>query len=215
MTARWGMSPFSLGARGYQALGGIASGWGLTRVRTPAQMLCGEPSKGRATLAAEPTPSGEEAAAERGAALAWNESDCGPRRSSSTAMSTKPICRAPMRDLKAIAEQAAVAADEFVDRAGGELQSAVDQLAFAPRRPRGRDCGTKRCCSCRSPHLVYRFLKNFLYDSWLIEEFGLGPAKPLFGLEFFLAAGLTLIAWCALLLWSFTARFETGARSRD
>lgn len=209
VTARWGLSPFSLVLRGYQAVGGIASGWGLTRVRTPAQMALWGAFEGARRWQKSRRRRGEEAAAERGAALAWNESDL--RTAAIVVDGYVAEADLPRADARyeAVAEQAAAAADEFVDRAAGELQSAVDQLAV---RHAGRATRLWYETLLLVPlvALIYRFLKNFLYDSWLVEEFGLGPAKPLYGLEFFIATALTLAAWCGLLLWSFTARLKRG-----
>jgi len=58
--------------------------------------------------------------------------------------------------------------------------------------------------------LVFRFLKNFIYDSWLIEELGRGPVRPLYGFEFYLGAGAVILGWSGLLLWSFTSRLKRG-----
>jgi energy-coupling factor transporter ATP-binding protein EcfA2 len=209
VTARWGLSPFSLVLRGYQALGGIASGWGLTRVRTPAQMALWGAFEGARRWQRSRRRRGEETAAERGAALAWNESDL--RTAAIVVDGYVAEADLPRSDARfeAIAEQAAVAADEFVDRASAALQSAVDQLAVR-HAGRGTRWWYETLLLVPLAALVYRFLKNFLYDSWLVEEFGLGAAKPLYGLEFFLAAGLTVTAWCGLLLWSFTTRLKRG-----
>ena len=59
--------------------------------------------------------------------------------------------------------------------------------------------------------LLYRFGKNFFYDSWLGPECGFtATAQPVLGTDFFLGAALVLVAWSALLLWSFTSRLRRG-----
>lgn len=209
VTARWGFSPFACVLRGYQAIGGIASGFGLSRVRTPAQMALWGALEGARRWQRSRRRKGEENAAERGAALAWNESDL---RTATIVVdgyvADADLPREAVR-FEAVADQAATAAEEFVGRAANELQAAVDQLAQRHTGwwTRGR---YELLLLVPLVALVYRFLKNFVYDSWLVEEFGFGPAKPLYGLEFFLAAGLTLFAWCGLLLWSFTGRLKRG-----
>lgn len=55
--------------------------------------------------------------------------------------------------------------------------------------------------------LVYRLGKNFFYDSWWAEH----PVQ-IYGLDFYLAAGLWLALWCWLLLWAFTGRLRRGLR---
>lgn len=62
--------------------------------------------------------------------------------------------------------------------------------------------------------LLYRFGRNFFYDSWLAVELGLQPqATPLLGTDFFIAAGAMLLLWCGLLLWLFTGRLRRGLKA--
>ncbi|HEV3024934.1 MAG TPA: hypothetical protein VGX76_20810, partial [Pirellulales bacterium] len=59
--------------------------------------------------------------------------------------------------------------------------------------------------------LLYRFGRNFFYDSWLAVDLGLTrQAQPVFGTDYFIAAGFCLLLWCGLLLWGFTSRLRRG-----
>ena len=109
----------------------------------------------------------------------------------------------------AVCDQAEVAAREFVDRAAGELQTSVERLS-RERAGKFTRAWYETLFIVVVAALVYRFLKHFLYDSWLIEEFGRGTARPLYGLEFYLGASAVLAAWSGLLLWSFTSRLKRG-----
>jgi hypothetical protein len=53
--------------------------------------------------------------------------------------------------------------------------------------------------------LVYRLGKNFFYDSWLAAH-----PVAVYGVDFYLAAGFWLAAWCVLLYWSFSSRLRRG-----
>jgi hypothetical protein len=208
-TARWGFSPFACLLRGYQAVGGLVSGYWFTRARTPAQMALWGVLEGTRRFQRARRRRDEGSAAERGAAVAWSESDL--RTAAIIVDGYVAEAGLPRSEARyeAVAAQADEAVQEFVDRASGELQQAVDRMAARHAGPWTRRC-YETLLLAPLLLLVYRFLKNFLYDSWLVEEFGLGTAKPLYGLEFFLGAALTIAALCGLLLWAFTARLKRG-----
>lgn len=140
---------------------------------------------------------------------AWTESDL--RTASIIVDGYAGEARLPREATKfaAAAEQAETASREFVGRAAVDLQQAVERLS----RERA---GTfirlwyETLLTVVVAALLYRFLKNFLYDSWLVAELGIDQAKPLYGFEFFLAAGVVLLGWSGLLLWSFTSRLKRG-----
>jgi hypothetical protein len=53
--------------------------------------------------------------------------------------------------------------------------------------------------------LFCRPAKNFFYDSWLAS-----PPAPLLGLDFYVLSAFWLVAWCGVLLWSYTRRLRRG-----
>lgn len=209
VTDRWGFSPFACLLRGYQALGTLLSGYGLSRVRTPAQLALWGMFETTRRWKQFRERSSAENASERAALQAWTESDL--RTASIIVDGYAGEARLPREATKfaAAAEQAETASREFVGRAAVDLQQAVERLS----RERA---GTfirlwyETLLTVVVAALLYRFLKNFLYDSWLVAELGIDQAKPLYGFEFFLAAGVVLLGWSGLLLWSFTSRLKRG-----
>lgn len=208
-TSRWGFSPFACLLRGYQALGSLATGYGLMRARTPAQMALWGLLEGSRRIQRAQRRTHEAGAASRAAAVAWNESDL---RTAAIIVDgyvgEAELPREPVR-YETVVDQAATAVEDFVDRASAELQTAVDRMAERHARPMARRC-YELLLLLPLVLLAYRFFKNFVYDSWLVEEFGLGVAKPLLGIEFYFASGATIVAWSGLLLWSFTSRLKRG-----
>ena len=63
--------------------------------------------------------------------------------------------------------------------------------------------------------LVYRFARNFFYDSWLAFELGkVEVAAPLLGVDFFLGATVALVLWCVVLIGLFASRLRRGLRAQ-
>lgn len=209
VTTRWGFSPFSCLLRGYQALGSLLSGYGLSRVRTTAQLALWGMFEGTRRWREYRTRREAETASERAALRAWNESDLRTAAIIVDGYAAESGLDRTAARFAAVCEQAAGAAREFVDRSASDLQAAVETLS------RRRAGGFTRLryetlFLFVVGALTYRFLKNFLYDSWLVAELGRGEARPLYGLDFFLGAGVFLAAWSLLLLWSFTTRLKRG-----
>jgi hypothetical protein len=209
VAARWGFSPFACLLRAYQAIGSLLSGYGLSRVRTPAQLALWGMFEGSRRLKQFRDRKVAEGALGRVAPAAWPEADL---RTASIIVDGYAAEAGVDRNavkFPAVCDQAEVASREFVDRAAGDLQASVDRLS---RERAGRLVRVwyETLFIVVVAALVYRFLKNFLYDSWLIEEFGRGTVRPLYGLEFYLGAAAFLAAWSGLLLWSFTSRLKRG-----
>ncbi len=209
VTTRWGFSPFSCLLRGYQALGSLISGYGLSRVRTTAQLALWGVFEGSRRWREFRTRREAETASERAAMQAWSESDLRTAAIIVDGYAADAGLDRTAARFDAVCGQAAAAVQEFVDRAGNDLQRSVESLSqrrvgwFTRLR-------YETLFILVVGALVYRFLKNFLYDSWLVAELGRGPMQPLYGLEFFLGAGVFLAAWSLLLLWSFTTRLKRG-----
>jgi len=209
VAVRWGFSPFACLLRGYQALGTLVSGYGLSRVRSPSQLALWGMFEGTRRLKQFRDRREKESASTRAASEAWTESDL--RTASIIVDGYAADAGIDRRGTKytAVAQQAAGAAREFVDAAAADLQASVDRLA------RDRAGWFIRLCYelllvLVVGALVFRFLKNFIYDSWLAVELYSAPPQPLYGFEFFLAAGVVLVAWSGLLLWLFTSRLKRG-----
>ena len=113
-------------------------------------------------------------------------------------------------DAAAVNREAGAVAAGFVGQAAAQLQTLIRRLA-------ARHSGLftrlwyETLLLVVLAALVYRFGKNFIYDSWLAPELGLADApQPVLGVDFFIAAGLCLVLWCGLLLWLFTSRLRRG-----
>jgi hypothetical protein len=209
VAARWGFSPFACLLRAYQAIGSLMSGYGLSRVRTPAQLALWGMFEGTRRFKQFRDRKTAEGALGRVAPAAWPEAEL---RTASIIVdgyaAEAGVDRGAVK-FPAVCEQAEIAAREFVDRAAGDLQASVDRLS-RERAGKLTRAWYETLFILVAAALVYRFLKNFLYDSWLVEELGRGTARPLYGLEFYLGAGAVLLAWSGLLLWSFTSRLKRG-----
>ena len=212
VAVRWGFSPFACLLRGYQALGTLVSGYGLSRVRSPSQLALWGMFEGTRRLKQFRDKRDKETASTRAAESAWTESDL--RTSSIIVDGYAADAGIDRRGTKfaSVTQQAAGAARDFVDAAAADLQASVDRLA------RERAGWFIRLCyevllSVVVGALVFRFLKNFLYDSWWAVELYGAPPQPLYGFEFFLAAGVILFAWSGFLLWMFTSRLKRGIGS--
>ena len=209
VAVRWGFSPFACLLRGYQAIGTLLSGYGLSRVRTPAQLALWGMFESSRRFKQFRDRRSAESASERAAVQAWSESDL---RTAAIIVDgyagEAGVDRDPIK-YTAVCDQAAVASREFVSRAAADLQSAVDRLA---RELAGSVTRWlyEFLLIIVAGALLYRFLKNFVYDSWLVAEFGWDAPAELYGFEFFIAAGVVLAGWCGLLLWAFTSRLKRG-----
>jgi hypothetical protein len=210
VTSRWGFSPFSCVLRIYQGLGGLVAGAALVRVRSAAQLaLWGALEGGRRLRARRQKQQGASTAI-RAAALGWEEADLRTAAIIIEGYAADAGLVAHELSPATIRREAAHVGGSFIGDAAGQLQSVIHRQAA---RHSGR---LTRLCyellfSVLFFALLYRFARNFFYDSWLGPEWGLTDvAQPVLGTDFFLGAALVLTAWSGLLLWSFTSRLRRG-----
>jgi len=209
VAARWGFSPFACLLRGYQSLGSLLSGYGLSRVRSTSQLALWGMFEGTRRLKQYRDRSKKESASTRAALDAWSENDL--RTAASIVDGYAWDAGIDRRETKfsAVQQQAAEATRRFVETAATDLQASVERLA-RDRAGRLIRWWYELLLVVVVGALVFRFLKNFLYDSWLATELGGATVQPLYGLEFFIASGVVLLAWSGLLLWLFTSRLKRG-----
>ncbi|MES1213752.1 MAG: hypothetical protein ABUL64_04120, partial [Singulisphaera sp.] len=210
VTSRWGFSPFACLLRVYQGLGGLVAGAALVRVRSAAQLaLWGAMEGGRRLRARRSERRGRQATA-RAASLGWEESDL--RTAAIIIDGYAAEAGLDRRELEpaSLEREAAAVADSFIGDASAQLQNVIQRQA-------ARHCGLATRAvyevlfSVMCAALLYRFAKNFFYDSWLGPELGFtAAAQPVLGTDFFLGAALVLVAWSGMLLWSFTSRLRRG-----
>jgi len=205
-TSRWGLSPFALLLRVYQALGGMLAGSLLYRMRTPAQMaLWGAVQGARQWRRARQSRRADQATA-RAVAGCWDETSL---RKAAVVLEGYALEAGLSRESassKTLAAEAEAAGERFTTRAAAGLESLVAGLA---RRHTGwltRFCYEFLLLAMLG-FLLYRLGRNFFYDSFL------APAPvEVYGLDFYLAAGFWLVVWCLLLIWMFTRRLRRGLR---
>jgi hypothetical protein len=213
VTSCWGFSPFSCVLRLYQGLGGLLSSAALFRVRTPAQLaLWGAFEGGRRWRTRRQDSAADESSA-RAVAASWDEGEL--RTAAIIVDGYAADAGLPRREMQvaAVEREAAAAGKVWIATAGNELQQVMARLA---QRHTGWWVRWRYELALVAllVVLLYRFGRNFFYDSWLAVELGLrNDAEPVLGTDFFLGAGLTLLLWCALLLWLFTMRLRRGVRS--
>jgi hypothetical protein len=212
ITACWGFSPFSCVLRLYQGLGGLLASAALFRVRTPAQLALWGAFEGGRRWRNRRSDAVADDASSRAVAASWNEAEL--RTAALIIDGYAADAGLPRREtqLAAIEREVATAGKRWVAVAGSELQQVMARLA---KRHTGRWVRFKYELALLLvlAMLLYRFGRNFFFDSWLAVELGLrGEAAPVLGTDFFLGAGFTLLLWCALLLWAFSRRLRRGVR---
>ncbi|HEV3005525.1 MAG TPA: GTPase [Pirellulales bacterium] len=215
VASRWGFSPFSCLLRLFQGFGALLSSAVLFRVRTPAQLALWGAMEGGRRLRNRRRSQVAEAATARAFAAGWDE---GELRTASIIVDGYAVeAGLPREEIQATSlrgqvheREAAAAAGALVASASAELQTLVARLA-------GRHTGWfvrahyELALAAMLAVLLYRFGRNFFYDSWLAVDLGLTrQAQPVFGTDYFIAAGFCLLLWCGLLLWGFTSRLRRG-----
>jgi hypothetical protein len=207
VTRRWGFSPFSLVLRGYQGLGGIFSGWALMRARTPAQIaLWGIFEGGRLWKGHQQRRQTSDTAT-RAAALSLEQDELRTAAIIVDGYVSEANLPLVATDPSHLAREAQQAAAAFIGTASVETDRTVSRLA-------DRHTGWftrfryELLLALMLGVLLYRMGKNFFWDSWLAPE-----TVPVYGIDFFIAAGIWLWLWSTLLVWAFTRRLRRGLRA--
>jgi hypothetical protein len=212
ITSCWGFSPFSCVLRLYQGLGGVLSSAALFRVRTPAQLaLWGAFEGGRRWRTRRQESAADEASA-RAVAASWNEGELRTAAIIVDGYAADAGLSRRETHLAAVEREAAQAGKVWIAVAGSELQQVMARLA---QRHTGWWVRVRYelALIVLLAMLLYRFGRNFFYDSWLAVELGLREqAEPVLGTDFFLGAAFTFLLWCGLLLWLFSMRLRRGVQ---
>jgi hypothetical protein len=213
VTSRWGFSPFSCVLRLYQGIGGLVASAALLRVRSAAQLaLWGAMEGGRRLRARRKRREGAAATA-RAAALNWEDADLRTVAIIIDGYAAEASLDRREMEPASIQREAAVVAAGFIGDVSAQLQSVVHRQA-ARHSGRFTRLRYELLFGVMLVALLYRFARNFFFDSWLGPELGLtATAQPVLGTDFFLGAGLVLLAWSGLLVWAFTSRLRRGLTS--
>jgi hypothetical protein len=213
VTASWGLSPFSCVLRAYQGLGGLLTGAALFRVRTPAQLALWGVLEGGRRWRDRSQQRDSESATTRAVQSSWNEGELRTAAIIIDGYAAEAGLPREETQMPTVERQAAALETQFTARAAAELQSLVSRLA---KRHTGWFTRLRYevLFIALLGLLLYRFGRNFFFDSWLAVELGFRDTPhPLLGTDFFIAAAVMLILWCTLLIWGFSARLRRGLRA--
>jgi len=207
---KWGFSPFACVLRVWQGLGGLLSGAMLMRARSTAQLALWGVVEGGRNLRKRWRQRQADAAGSGAVGFGWDDSEL---RTAAIIIDGYAIDAGIEGDESArdaLLEGADEIATRFIADASQELQASVARLAGRHTHWFTR-FRYEAALLAMIVLLLYRYGRNFFFDSWLAFEFGLidQPAAPL-GFDFFLGAAVFFLLWCGLLLWLFTARLRRG-----
>jgi hypothetical protein len=210
VTSRWGFSPFSGVLRLAQGLGGLVTRAALLRARTPAQMALWGAYEGWRWQRKRSDAKNADAGASRAVEFSWDD---GELRTAAIIVdgyaAEAGIARHDTQGTE-LTRQASRAGAAFIARAAGDVQTVLGRLAsrHTGRLTRWR---FEVLLMIVVALLLYRWGKNFFYDSWWAYDLGV-IARPaeMYGTEFFLSALFWLTLWCGLLVWMFTGRLRRG-----
>ncbi len=204
--ARWGLSPFALVLRVYQGLGGLLAGSLLWRMRSPAQMALWGAVQGTRQWQQKRQSRNADQATARAVAGCWDKVGLHKATLVLGGYALESGLPRELASASTMSMEAEEAGQRFVDRAAAELEMLVARLA---RRHTGWTTRFlhESALLAMLGFLLYRLGKNFFYDSWLAPE-----PVPVYGLDFYLAAGFWLALWCLLLIWLITKKLRRGLR---
>lgn len=202
LTARWGMSPFTLAIRLYLALGNLLSGGLLLKVRTPAQLALWGAWEGARRWQRQR----DSQQADRAAALAltggWDDAEL--RTATIIVDGYAHDAQLPRPTLEDTTREAAATGAEFVARASVQLGVVVRRAAARPALTAARAV-YEVLWTALLVMLAVRWGKNFFYDSWLAQ-----PPQPILGFDFYLGALVSGLLWGGLLIALFTWQARRG-----
>lgn len=210
--SRWGFSPFACVLRLYHGIGALLSSAWLLRVRTPAQLALWGAVEGARRWRAKSQERQAEAGGLRAVSAAWDDGEL--RTAAIIVDGYAAEAGLPRNELHGaeLERLAGEAGAQFVERCADQLQGLIARLAARHTGWLTR-CFYELAWLTMVALLLYRFGRNFFWDSWLAAELGFySQPAPLLGFDFFLGAAIILVVWSALLLWLFTSRLRRGLR---
>lgn len=210
VTQRWGFSPFSGVLRLAQGLGGLVTRAALLRARTPAQMALWGAYEGWRWQRRRSDEKTADAGASRAVEFSWDDGEL--RTAAIIVDGYAAEAGVTRHDTQGgeLNRQASRAGAAFIARAASDVQTVLGKLAS---RHTGRVTRWRYEFFLLAVVglLLYRWGKNFFYDSWWGYDLGfVTPRAEMYGTEFFLSAAFWLLLWCGLLVWLFTGRLRRG-----
>lgn len=207
VTDHWGISPFSLCLRLYNGLGSLLASLTFLRARSTAQLAILGTLQGKRWFDQLRRERDSEEKLERLSNLGLDETllreaEIVISGHASEALFEKSLFR--QQSLEQLRREAAVVENQFVLDAGQKVDQSIE--ALAQRNSRFWIRGWYEVLFLAYLLFVlYRVGKNFFYESLILDESFLST-------DFYLAAGLFLLLWSALLVMAFTRRLRRGVQ---
>jgi 50S ribosome-binding GTPase len=205
VVADWGLSPWSLVLRLYQGLGSLASGTMLLRARTLAQMALWGTISGANTLRKKSQSKRASSRLNRVVAGGWDDNDLREATLILDGYTTEAGLDRKDIKLDQVRVEADLAAESFVDRCCGQIETLLGRLARVHTGV-GVRAVYEGLLGTMLVLLLWRLGKNYFWDSWI------SGTAPVFGLEFYISSLFWLVLFCGGLVWSFTGRLRRGLR---
>ncbi len=209
VASRWGFSPWTLVLRVYQALGSLAMGALLTRVRSPAQLALWGAVEGARTWRRRRREKVAQTSVARAAAGSW---DAAELRSAAIVLEGYAAEAGLDREAaspETVRGEAQQAATAFAAGVSGEIDGLIRRQADRHSRWYVRWCYELLMLAALGA-ILFRLGKNYFWDTWLDPT----PDSQPYGLDFYLSSLFWLLLWCGLLLWGFMRRLRRGLRGQ-
>ncbi|WP_437206117.1 dynamin family protein [Planctomicrobium sp. SH664] len=209
VTDQWGLSPFSALLRMYNSLGGIITSTVLFRAHSTAQVALLGTVQSMRWLESKRKEQAAESTLRRMTHFALEDSvlreaEIVIEGHVNTAGLNPALLK--QRSLDDLRRNAVAVEDRFVGDASRRIDDIIEDLSRRNSRWWVR-LTYEVFLSVYLLFVLYRVGKNFFYDSFL-------QGAPLLTTDFYLAATLFLLLWCAILIFRFTSRLQHGLKQR-
>ncbi len=206
VAARWGLSPFSLVLRAYQAAGGLLSGALLLRARSPAQVALWGAWEGTRHWRKARRRQRAHQGTDRALAQGWNRQELHEAALVLDGYAAEAGLDRHATSTETVLAEAAHAGEVFAAGAAAQLDALVERVAarYSGWLTRG---WYESLTFAMLVLVLFRPAKNFFYDCWLAH-----PVQPPLGIDFYLVSAFWMALWCVFLLWGFTGRLRRGLR---
>ncbi|QDT63333.1 GTPase [Calycomorphotria hydatis] len=216
VTERWGASPFSAMLRIYSGLGNLIASMTFMRARNTAQMALVGAVQGARWLHSRQEESEAQQRTERAIGSGIDDD----LLMESRFVISESIGRAELDrqaligdTAESMQQSAGRMAEDFLDYARDRIEEIISQLAernsswFVRIR-------YELAFGIYLLFVILRIGSNFFWESFLRPIISSANAAPLLGVDFYIAAGVILLIWSAILVTMFTRRLRNGLTSK-
>lgn len=216
VTEYWGMSPFSLLLRLYNGLGGVIASLTVYRARGAAQVALVGAAEGARRLRTWNEQREEAARNVRADSVALDDARLRAARlvivgyAQEAGLGTKQ----QSENLDELRSSAAALEQDFLGNARQRIDAVIREIAAKNSRM-GVRLFYEILFGAYLLFVLWRIAKNFFWDSFLHSAWWPeADPVPLLPMEFYLAAGVFLVLWAALLVIAYTRRLHRGLARR-